>query len=69
MVDSHLMQYGSVQIMDFDRIIDGIFTDLIGRSVNMAAAETTSRQPDTKTVPMMTATVFCLRDEVFDQTP
>lgn len=59
-IDSQLMEDRGMEVVDFHRIFDGIFSDLIGSAMNMSCFESASGEPDTETVPMMASPVRSL---------
>ena len=56
-IDTKETKHGCVQIMDVDRIFDGIVTEFIGPADCLTAFDSAARHPDGKPIRVMIATV------------
>lgn len=60
MVDAELVQEGGVEVVDFDGVLDGVFADVVGLTMNVTGFEAAASDPDGEAVAMVPATVFAL---------
>ena len=60
MVDTELMEHRSPQIVDRTNIFNGVISEIVGRTMNRSSFHTTTREPDTKSIWIVIATIATL---------
>ena len=59
-IDTQLMQDRCVKVMNFDRVLNGVLADFVGRPMDMATFETAACEPNAKAIAMVSASVLAL---------
>ena len=60
MVESELMQDGSPEVIDRQRLIDGVVTQLVGRPKGCAGFKAPARDPQAEAVGVVVAPIAAL---------